>query len=132
MFWICMLADPDPTKGTTMSEPTGIDIGAPPSGTGCQECEQSDGWWFHLRRCAQCGHIGCCDTSPSQHATAHAQASGHPLITSFEPGEDWYYDYRDQRTYEGPRLAPPEHHPISQPTPGPARRVPLDWQAHLN
>ena len=40
----------------------------------------------------QCGHIGCCDNSPGQHATAHAEATGHPLITSFEPGEDWFYD----------------------------------------
>ena len=46
----------------------------PPSGTGCQECEASGGWWLHLRRCAQCGHIGCCDTSPSQHTTAHFKA----------------------------------------------------------
>src|SRR5207249_10874412 len=40
----------------------------PPSGTGCVECLAEGGWWFHLRRCAECGHIGCCDSSPSQHA----------------------------------------------------------------
>jgi hypothetical protein len=115
-----------------MAESNGIDQSAAPSGSGCLECDASDGWWFHLRRCAQCGHIGCCDTSPSQHATAHARASGHPLITSFEPGESWFYDYRDEQMYEGPPLAPPEHHPLDQPTPGPAGRVPADWQDHLH
>ncbi len=115
-----------------MSEQPGIDIGTPPSGTGCADCEQDSGWWFHLRRCAQCGHIGCCDSSPSQHASAHAESSGHPLITSFEPGESWYYDYRDRQMYNGPRLAPPHHHPAEQPTPGPAGRVPSDWQDQLH
>ena len=56
---------------------------------GCVECEASGGWWVHLRRCAACGHIGCCDSSPSQHARAHAGGSGHPVIQSFEPGETW-------------------------------------------
>ena len=64
------------------------------------ECEQQRGWWFHLRRCAQCGHIGCCDNSPGQHATAHAEAIGHPWITSYEPEEHWFYNYRDQQFYD--------------------------------
>jgi len=114
------------------TEPSWIDPTAPASGAGCAECETTAGWWFHLRRCAQCGHIGCCDTSPSQHATAHARETGHPLITSFEPGEDWYYDYRDGLMYDGPQLAPPEHHPVDQPAPGPTGRVPQDWQALLH
>ena len=63
----------------------------PPTGTGCVECLEAGGWWLHLRRCARCGHIGCCDNSPSQHATGHAQTSGHPIIRSFEPGEDWFW-----------------------------------------
>jgi hypothetical protein len=54
------------------------------------------------------------------------------LIASFEPGENWFYDYRDQQFYEGPKLAPPEHHPLDQPTPGPAGRVPVDWQRQLH
>jgi nucleoside-diphosphate-sugar epimerase len=83
-------------------------------------------------RCAQCGHIGCCDTSSAQHATAHAHASGHPFITSFEPGESWYYDYRDGQMFDGPRLPPPEHRPPDEPVPGPAGRVPADWQNHLH
>ena len=65
-----------------------IDPDAPPSGSGCVECLATDGWWFHLRRCAHCGHIGCCDSSPSQHASHHAVAVGHPIIRSFEPEED--------------------------------------------
>jgi hypothetical protein len=109
-----------------------IDRDVPPSGDGCVECLAAGGWWFHLRRCAACGHIGCCDTSPSQHATAHAQVTGHWIVASFEPGEDWYFDYRDQSGGSGPGLAPPTHHPRSQPTPGPAGAVPRDWQAHLH
>ena len=112
---------------------TVIDQSVPPGGTGCAECLAEGGWWFHLRRCAQCGHIGCCDTSPSQHATQHAKHSGHPVIQSFEPGEAWFYDYRDDQLYEGgPQLAPPDSHPPDQPTPGPAGRVPPDWTSHLH
>jgi hypothetical protein len=109
-----------------------IDPTVPPSGSGCVECLASQGWWFHLRRCASCGHIGCCDTSPSQHATHHAKASGHTVIASFEPGEDWFFDYDAQSTFAGPRLAAPEHHPVDQPVPGPAGQVPGDWENHLN
>jgi hypothetical protein len=109
-----------------------IQATVPPSGPGCVECTAENGWWFHLRRCATCGHIGCCDTSPSQHATKHAQGHGHHVIRSFEPGEDWFWDYRSQETFAGPSLAPPEHHPVTQPTPGPAGRVPPDWERHLH
>jgi hypothetical protein len=111
----------------------GIDPTVAPSGTGCVECEASGGWWLHLRRCAQCGHIGCCDTSPSQHASAHAAATGHTVIRSFEPGEEWFWSYGTNEFYEeGPELAPPQHRPSSQPVPGPTGRVPRDWQSHLH
>ncbi len=109
-----------------------IDSTKEPSGTGCVECDAAGGWWLHLRRCAECGHIGCCDTSPSQHATAHARESGHAIIASFEPGEDWFYDYRSDEFVTGPPLAPPTHHPVAQPVPGPSGRVPSDWQQHLH
>lgn len=109
-----------------------IDPTALPSGTGCAECEASGGWWLHLRRCAQCGHIGCCDTSPSQHATHHAREANHPIIASFEPDEDWFYDYRTNDFATGPALAPPTHHPTAQTVPGPRERVPADWERHLN
>ena len=66
-----------------------IDPASTPSGDGCVECLASQqGWWFHLRRCATCGHIGCCDSSPSQHASMHAAATGHAIIASFEPSGD--------------------------------------------
>jgi hypothetical protein len=109
-----------------------IDATVPPSGPGCVECERDGGWWVHLRRCAACGHVGCCDSSPAQHATAHHGATGHPVITSFEPGEDWFFDYRDGQAYDGPRLADPQHHPEDQPVPGPAGRVPADWSDRLH
>jgi hypothetical protein len=111
-----------------------IDPAVAPSGTGCLEClaGAEPGWWFHLRRCAQCGHVGCCDNSPSQHATAHNRSTGHPIIQSFEPGEEWFYNYDTGEFLEGPRLAEPTSHPAEQPTPGPAGAVPVDWQRHLN
>lgn len=116
-----------------MTAMPGIDLDVPPSGKGCVECEATGGWWLHLRRCAQCGHIGCCDSSPSQHATAHAAATGHPLIRSFEPGEQWFWNFDTSEAFEsGPALAPPEHHPLDQPTPGPAGRVPTDWRIYLH
>src|SRR5207244_3076677 len=74
-----------------------IDPAIPPSGSGCVECLASGGWWLHLRRCAGCGHIGCCDSSPSQHASHHAADTGHPIIQSYEPGEEWFWDYATQQ-----------------------------------
>jgi hypothetical protein len=111
---------------------SGIDVSVPPSGTGCVECEAAGGWWFHLRRCAQCGHIGCCDSSPNRHARGHAADAGHPIIRSFEPGEAWFWDFATERPLDGPELAPPLHHPVDQPAPGPRGRVPTDWRAHLH
>lgn len=111
---------------------TDIDATAQPSGDGCLECEKAGGWWFHLRRCASCGQVGCCDSSPSQHATAHARAVGHPVIASYEPGESWFYDDRSGEAFTGPDLARPRHHPRTQSVPGPAERVPEDWMDHLH
>jgi hypothetical protein len=109
-----------------------IDPSIPPSGNGCVECEQASGWWLHLRRCTACGHVGCCDSSPSQHASAHAAATGHRMVRSFEPGEEWFWDYQAEDYSTGPQLAPPLAHPASQPVPGPAGRVPRDWMRHLH
>jgi Zn-finger in ubiquitin-hydrolases and other protein len=110
----------------------GIDESVPPSGTGCMECDATGGWWFHLRRCAQCGHIGCCDSSPSQHARAHADATGHPVIRSFEPGESWFWSFATESGVDGPDLAPPTSRPADETAPGPRGRVPADWRSHLN
>ncbi len=104
----------------------------PPSGTGCVECLESGGWWMKLRRCASCGHVGCCDSSPSQHASAHAQTEGHTVVQSFEPEEDWFWNYDEEGYMDGPRLADPTHHPLDQPTPGPADWVPENWQELLH
>jgi hypothetical protein len=59
-------------------------------------------------------------------------AAGHPVIQTFEPGEDWFYDYRTDAFLEGPALAAPQHHPVDQPVPGPAGRVPPNWVDLLN
>ncbi|MEZ3160614.1 UBP-type zinc finger domain-containing protein [Microbacterium sp. BWT-B31] len=108
-----------------------IDVTAAPSGTGCAECDAVEGWWWHLRRCAACGHVGCCDSSLGQHATAHARGTGHRYVQSFEPGEQWWWDYEAQVEASGPALAPPTSRPDTQPSPGPAGRVPADWRARL-
>jgi hypothetical protein len=85
----------------------------------------------HLRRCAQCGHVGCCDSSPARHATAHFRESGHPVIASFEPGEDWFWDYASEQVVEGAPLAAPDSHPLEQSVPGPSDRLPADWRDRL-
>jgi hypothetical protein len=118
--------------GTMKSERDGINLLAEPSGAGCVECLATGGWWFHLRRCTECGHIGCCDSSPSQHASKHHAATGHPVIASFEPGERWFYDYRTGKPFAGPKLKPPLAHPLDQPVPGPQGRVPPGWEDLLN
>ncbi|CAN5394961.1 UBP-type zinc finger domain-containing protein [soil metagenome] len=108
-----------------------IDPSAVPTGTGCVECEATGGWWVHLRRCAACGHIGCCDDSLMRHATAHWKATGHPIIQSFEPGEDWFWDFEANDYYDGPQLAPPDCRPVDETVPGPKGRVPSDWYEKL-
>ena len=108
-----------------------VDPSVPPSGIGCAECDAAGGWWVHLRRCAACGHIGCCDDSLARHATQHWRETGHPIIRSFEPGEDWFWDYETNDYCEGPELAPPKCHPEDQSVPGPRDRVPRDWAVLL-
>jgi hypothetical protein len=117
-----------------MTRIDGVDPTVPPSGVGCVECLRGEtpGWWFHLRRCAQCGHVGCCDSSPSQHARGHFGSTGHRYFQSYEPGEDWFWDFQTDEYLSGPVLAPPPHHPEDQPVPGPAGGVPKDWMQHLH
>jgi len=73
-----------------------IDVNIAPSGAGCVECDANGGWWLHLRRCAACGHVGCCDSSRQRHATAHFWATAHPIVRSLEPGETWRWCYVDE------------------------------------
>ncbi|MDB5444108.1 MAG: hypothetical protein JWP73_2484 [Phenylobacterium sp.] len=63
---------------------------------GCEECLKIGSQWLHLRLCLTCGHVGCCDQSPNRHATGHFHQTGHPLIRSFQPGEDWGWCYVDE------------------------------------
>jgi uncharacterized UBP type Zn finger protein len=67
-----------------------------PSAQGCEECLQTGDSWVHLRICLLCGHVGCCDSSPNRHASKHFGATGHPLIQSFERGENWLWCYADE------------------------------------
>ena len=63
---------------------------------GCEDCLRTGGKWLHLRICLTCGHVGCCDSSPGRHATAHHHATAHPIIRSLEPGEEWSWCYADE------------------------------------
>jgi uncharacterized UBP type Zn finger protein len=67
-----------------------------PSAEGCEDCLKIGGTWLHLRICRTCGHVGCCDQSPNRHARKHAEASGHPIMQSIEPGEDWIWCFIDE------------------------------------
>lgn len=67
-----------------------------PSASGCEECLKTKDQWVHLRMCLTCGHVGCCDSSKNKHATKHFRATGHPIIRSIEPGEDWRWCYPDE------------------------------------
>ena len=67
-----------------------------PSADGCEDCMKTGDEWVHLRTCLVCGHVGCCDSSINQHARSHYKETGHPLIVSAEPGEDWRWCYIDE------------------------------------
>ena len=75
-------------------------VSLPESIQGCEDCLRTGGWWVHLRLCLECGHIGCCDSSPNRHATAHARSVRHPIIRSLEPGEDWCWCYEDEVSFQ--------------------------------
>ena len=77
----------------------------PESVEGCEECLATGGTWVHLRMCQSCGHIGCCDNSPGKHSTAHFQQTGHPIMRSAEPGEDWSWCFEDELMF---RIRPAE------------------------
>src|SRR5947209_2054108 len=80
---------------------------------GCEECLKTGDRWMHLRLCMECGHVGCCDNSRNKHATAHFHSSTHPIMMSFEPGEDWGWCYVDEVALEAdwPVEGPTYHSP---------------------
>lgn len=81
-----------------------------PRTMGCEECLQTGDSWVELRLCMTCGHVGCCDSSKNEHATAHFRATGHPIMKSFEPGGNWGWCYIDEERLEA----------VSWPIRGPA------------
>jgi uncharacterized UBP type Zn finger protein len=86
-----------------MTECTHLDLIAevePQTPTGCTACLATGDTWVHLRLCLSCGFVGCCDSSPNRHATHHFEEEHHPLIQSFQPGEDWTWCYVDQVAME--------------------------------
>lgn len=68
----------------------------PTTPNGCEECLKTGDRWLHLRLCVTCGHVGCCDDSKNKHASKHFHSTSHPLIKSFEPGEEWGWCYIDE------------------------------------
>ncbi len=99
-----------PPEGSVCEHLAEVDPPAP-GADGCQTCLADGGTWVHLRVCQACGRVGCCDSSPGRHATAHAHASGHPLVRSYEPGEDWFYCYVDGVALDVPDAPPAPSHP---------------------
>lgn len=81
-----------------------------PQATGCVSCLETGDSWHHLRLCMICGYVGCCDTSPNKHASAHARTEEHPIVQSFEPGEDWFWCFVDEFAF-GIENAPQFSHP---------------------
>jgi uncharacterized UBP type Zn finger protein len=77
-----------------------IKVSPPAQVAGCEECLKIGSGWVHLRVCLTCGTVGCCDSSPNKHASAHAAATQHPIIRSMEPGETWCWCYVDSLAFE--------------------------------
>jgi hypothetical protein len=61
-----------------------------------EDCARTGDRWASLRRCLTCGHIGCCDSSPNRHVTAHRQHTAHPVVRTLQPGQDWVWCYVDE------------------------------------
>jgi uncharacterized UBP type Zn finger protein len=86
--------------GTPCKHFEGVQAKEPRTPDGCEECLKAGDWWVHLRLCLVCGHVGCCDESPNRHASAHFHATQHPIVRSFEPGEDWGWCFVDQAFFD--------------------------------
>jgi hypothetical protein len=104
-FYVPFCGKPFPGNGglTTMnccSHLTEISNVTPKTPNGCEECLKLGDRWVHLRLCATCGHVGCCDESKNKHAVKHFQSTSHPFMKSFEPDEDWGWCYVDEVFFE--------------------------------
>ena len=98
------------TETTACGHLDRIDPQAAPSADGCEDCLRTGSSWVHLRMCSSCGHVGCCDSSPGKHATAHAGTTEHPVVRSFEPGESWFWCYPEAVAFELPDAPPALSH----------------------
>jgi hypothetical protein len=98
---------PDPSACTHLDSVQEVT----PSSTGCEDCLKIGGRWVHLRLCMTCGHVGCCDNSPGRHATGHFHGTDHPIIRSYEPGENWWWCYVDDAVLHVPGAEPAPSHP---------------------
>ena len=74
---------------------------------GCEECLETGSQWVHLRLCLSCGQVGCCDSSPNRHASAHARKAKHPVVASFERGERWAWCFVDDDEVDVPKAVLP-------------------------
>lgn len=71
-----------------------------PNTDGCEECLKMGDTWVHLRVCLSCGHVGCCDQSKNRHATKHFEHTGHAMMQSGQPGEEWGWCYIDRKMFD--------------------------------
>jgi hypothetical protein len=85
----------------------GLEPVPPRTPEGCEECLRTGSDWVHLRLCLTCGHVGCCDRSPGQHAMRRAHRKSHPIIASYEPDERWAWCYVDEAMVDLPEEAIP-------------------------
>ena len=118
---------PSHPRGATVPTCAHLDLIQPvtPSSEGCEDCLAAGRHdWVHLRVCQVCGHVGCCDSSPSRHATGHFKATGHPLVRSYEPGEEWYWCFPEQLHLRAGGCAPGPVAPLSAVRP---RSAPRAW-----
>jgi Zn-finger in ubiquitin-hydrolases and other protein len=93
------LATLDGVEAVSCSHLDQIKVEKPEEFEGCEECLKMGATWVHLRVCRTCGLVACCDSSPNKHASAHAAASGHPIVSSLEPREDWSWCYQDEVSF---------------------------------
>lgn len=88
--------DPEQGDGRACDHLVGLRARSTRPAPGCEECLRDGTRWVHLRQCLDCGHVGCCDSSPQHHATRHFEGTGHPVMASAQPGEEWGWCFPDQ------------------------------------